>query len=58
MGTSECRIRKIEELLGVSVCTCGELLIAIDETPEPDLPTCPIHGLRKVLRITHIDAGL
>jgi hypothetical protein len=58
MGTSEVRIRKIEELLGVLVCTCGELLIIIDETPESDLPTCPIHGLRKVLRINHTDAKL
>jgi hypothetical protein len=58
MGTSEGRIRKIEELLGVSVRTCGELLIAIDETPESDLPTCPIHGLRKILRLNQTDARL
>jgi hypothetical protein len=58
MGTSEDRIKKIEELLGVSECTCGEMMIVIDDTPESDLPACPIHGLRKVLRINRTDARL
>jgi len=58
MGTSEVRIRKIEELLDASVCKCGEMLIVTDEMPESDLSTCPIHGLRKVLRINQTDARL